>query len=119
MLLKSAKFTTKGKSELSNKNFIVNASPTGSNKITVTIRNFGSSDKPSFDANVKIEPLTNLKFKSVILANKMFIFGFILSGIYIWCIYYLMKDSTLETNDNITVVNKKKKKFRRWVYRKY
>lgn len=63
-----------------------------------------------FDANVKIEPLTNLKFKSVILANKMFIFGFILSGIYIWCIYYLMKDSTLETNDNITVVNKKKKK---------
>ena len=39
---------------LSNKNFIVNASPTGSNKITVTIRNFGSSDKPSFDANVKI-----------------------------------------------------------------
>ena len=39
---------------LSNKNFIVNASPTASNKITVTIRNFGSSDKPSFDANVKI-----------------------------------------------------------------
>ena len=39
---------------LSNKNFIVNASPTGSNKITVTIRNFGSSDKSSFDANVKI-----------------------------------------------------------------
>ena len=39
---------------LSNKDFIVNANPTGSNKITVTIRNFGSSDKPSFDANVKI-----------------------------------------------------------------
>ena len=39
---------------LSNKDFIVNANPTGSNKITVTIRNFGSSDKSPFDANVKI-----------------------------------------------------------------